>query len=469
LLTEIHQILPHFLTYLDAAVAIKDRAGSYLYANEKYHRYAGVEEGRVVGRSDTDVVTAERRAVYEAAERAVVRDGTPVSCEERLPHPAPDTLYISTRFPILDRDGALIAIGILALDISGKCLALSQAERALRDAERMNSQLTRAVQELERLASTDALTRAWNRRRFEETAEAEIHRSLRYGQPLSLAILDLDHFKRINDSLGHEAGDRALKSVAGAIMGTIRKADSLTRWGGEEFVVLMPNTGLSRGGQVAERVRSAVEGADAGGVGPVTVSIGLAEFVPGQTLKEWLGRADTALYQAKQAGRNRVAADPQTGPASVVERVANAFVQLVWKEDFQSGHDQIDAQHRGLFGLANELLSAALVHSPGEEVDAIAGRLLHEVAVHFEDEERVLKQVGYPEIQPHAKEHARLIEAGTRLRHAFAAGSVGVGSLFQFLAHEVVAQHMLVEDRRFFPYLAAPRPAALGPTEKPAG
>ena len=136
-----------------------------------------------------------------------------------------------------------------------------------------------AEDRLEQLASTDLLTSSWNRRHFLTAVGAEIHRSTRYGHPISLLLLDIDHFKRVNDTFGHPIGDQVLCEVANRIRATIRVSDSLTRWGGEEFLVLMPNTDLSDAMTLAERIRERIATHAFNRVGTVTASLGVAEYL----------------------------------------------------------------------------------------------------------------------------------------------------------------------------------------------
>ncbi len=160
--------------------------------------------------------------------------------------------------------------------------------------------------QLEKLATTDALTAAYNRRKLNELTLAELERVRRYGRPLSLFILDIDHFKRVNDTYGHEAGDQVLVTLAGLLRAGIRATDSLARWGGEEFVVLSPGVTADGEAQLAERLRAAAAAHDHASVGTVTASFGVAEHSPGETPDELFARADRALYRAKDGGRNRV-------------------------------------------------------------------------------------------------------------------------------------------------------------------
>jgi diguanylate cyclase (GGDEF)-like protein len=169
---------------------------------------------------------------------------------------------------------------------------------------------------LQAQAGTDELTGIANRRAFLERADDEINRSLRYGHTLSLLMLDIDHFKQVNDTSGHAAGDAALVRMVEACLPSLREHDFLARLGGEEFVVLLPHTDSARALLVAERLRDAVEraGVDTpAGLFHITVSIGSATLPVGEqpdaaaeSLSMLLERADKALYRAKHGGRNRV-------------------------------------------------------------------------------------------------------------------------------------------------------------------
>lgn len=174
--------------------------------------------------------------------------------------------------------------------------------------ERLEAELHAARKDIEKLARTDSLTGLWNRRHFEETVEAEIARARRDGTPLSLLALDADHFKRINDELGHHAGDAVLREIATLVGAQVRRSDVLCRWGGEEFMVLVPGTGRDHAAAMAEKIRQGVAAHDFGLILRVTVSIGVGEVAPGETAEAWLRRVDAALYDAKQQGRDRVVA-----------------------------------------------------------------------------------------------------------------------------------------------------------------
>jgi diguanylate cyclase (GGDEF)-like protein/PAS domain S-box-containing protein len=163
--------------------------------------------------------------------------------------------------------------------------------------------------ELEQQALTDYLTNLYNRRYFMRRGEEEFKRTKRNGQPLTLLMLDIDNFKRVNDSYGHEAGDRALQEVARALKSNLREIDVLGRMGGEEFAVLLPDTSLEDAALLAERVRQTIENTPfeiPGDVLKITVCIGVSAFAKGMSnIDDMFRNADAALYQAKNAGRNR--------------------------------------------------------------------------------------------------------------------------------------------------------------------
>ncbi|KPK03482.1 MAG: hypothetical protein AMS20_10515, partial [Gemmatimonas sp. SG8_28] len=163
-------------------------------------------------------------------------------------------------------------------------------------------------EELERLSVTDPLTGLFNRRKLVQKIEQEAQRSGRTGKPFAVLMMDVDEFKAVNDRFGHHAGDRVLVAVARVLHDSVRVIDSVGRYGGEEFVVVLPETDRTHGVETAERIRAAVASRRlAPGVEDtrVTVSIGVAEFpTDGTTVDVIIDSADRALYVAKQRGRN---------------------------------------------------------------------------------------------------------------------------------------------------------------------
>jgi len=166
---------------------------------------------------------------------------------------------------------------------------------------------------LEFEATTDGLTGLLNRRALTRYAEDEVDRSSRYGHGLSVLLLDIDHFKSVNDTHGHDVGDLALRSIATLCAGAIRSTDRLARWGGEEFLILLPETGAENAFVLAERLRARIEShavdMDKGQL-RLTVSIGLSQRSQGKDWDVIVKKADEALYRAKEGGRNRVLVAP---------------------------------------------------------------------------------------------------------------------------------------------------------------
>ncbi|WP_447776955.1 GGDEF domain-containing protein [Pseudomonas chlororaphis] len=161
-----------------------------------------------------------------------------------------------------------------------------------------------------RSALRDPLTDTGNRIAMDQTLQREIEMARRHLHPLSLLMLDIDHFKRINDSHGHSAGDEVLKAVAAAIKAQLRNVDMVFRFGGEEFLILLSNTGRDAAAMVGERLRQAAQAKDYWADGKLielTVSLGCSTLLPGESAESLLRRADSALYVAKREGRNRLA------------------------------------------------------------------------------------------------------------------------------------------------------------------
>ena len=160
--------------------------------------------------------------------------------------------------------------------------------------------------ELQRLANFDTLTGIYNRRKFREILEGEMERAKRYVQPLSLAILDIDHFKKVNDCCGHSEGDKVLESFAEVLRKNLRQSDYYARWGGEEFIVLMSHTDLQTAEKVAEKLRILFGAINYGNDENISASIGIASQQVNEEINSLIRRADEALYIAKNNGRNCV-------------------------------------------------------------------------------------------------------------------------------------------------------------------
>lgn len=198
------------------------------------------------------------------------------------------------------------------IELAHSAMREIQLRRAVRESDALNQRLLEQLQRVDELnralaelATTDSLTGLRNRRAFDHSLALELAIVERHHSPLSLLMLDVDHFKRINDRLGHDAGDQVLQMIGQVLSAGARVIDIVARVGGEEFAVLLPNTGAQGALEVAERMRLAVAQAP-GDHGGVSISIGAVTLQDGEAACSLYARADAALYSAKEAGRNRV-------------------------------------------------------------------------------------------------------------------------------------------------------------------
>ncbi|MBN1662762.1 MAG: GGDEF domain-containing protein [Deltaproteobacteria bacterium] len=176
-----------------------------------------------------------------------------------------------------------------------------------RQLNKKNRELESANITITKLMNTDPLTELTNRRKLKEMIDKEMSRARRHGRPLSALMTDIDHFKSINDTYGHDAGDRVLVQVANILRMMCRKEDITARFGGEEFVVILPETPVATAVECAERIRKSIQSTAYPGIDrQITASFGVTLFLADDTEESLIKRADTALYEAKQSGRNRV-------------------------------------------------------------------------------------------------------------------------------------------------------------------
>ncbi len=257
----------------------------------------GLKPGEAVGRSVWEFSTGSPEAL-EKTRRALA--GETVSYDMRL---GALCLHIELR-PQRDSEGAVCGIIGVSFDVTERKKIEEQLQDYMVVLEHQKIQLEESNRELESLATTDGLTGLKNHRTFQAKLAEEFARSVRYQQPLSLLLLDVDHFKRYNDSFGHPAGDAVLRQVADALRGSARDTDVPARYGGEEFVVILPLTDEAGALAFAERVRLAIAGAD-WAQRPVTVSLGVSTLtLDTPSAASLIALADGALYLSKEAGRN---------------------------------------------------------------------------------------------------------------------------------------------------------------------
>jgi diguanylate cyclase (GGDEF)-like protein/hemerythrin-like metal-binding protein len=357
-----------------------------------------------------------------------------------------------------DRSGELVPVRVQALAINdwflvafeeiahGGAMPPTLELQALRD----------RVQELEHASATDHLTGAWNRGHLDRTIQAELARAVRYQQPVTLLLMDVDHFKAVNDTHGHAAGDAVLRELVQRIRGAVRSSDIVFRWGGEEFVVLATGSGYRAGERLADKLRQAVADQEFAGTGRVTISVGVAELDAHEDAAAWFHRLDDMLYRAKEGGRNRVAVDRRGNSNCFAAGRGGIPLRLLWEEAYESGHALLDRQHQHMFELTNSLIDATMGRgSTQQRIDQVLDELLEHIRMHFSYEEALLEGMQYQHLPMHCGAHAQLLARAVELRELAAQGKADPGALVTFLAKDVVSRHILAVDRHFFPLLAA--------------
>ena len=302
------RVLRSVLETLPVGIWIMDRNGRIIHGNPAGQRiwagarYVGPEQfGEYKGwwRNTGQLISADEWAAARA-----IRNGE-TSIDEEIDIECFDgtrKVILNSAIPLRDPSGAVAGAIIVNQDITAR----KEGEEELR---RATTELQLALSRERVLARTDPLTGAANRRHFYDLATQELAVARRYRQPLSMILFDVDHFKRINDTFGHDAGDETLKRIAAIAREHLREADIFARYGGEEFIILLPQTGGAEARVVAERLREDIAASGMvleRGVLKVTISGGVAEVESAQdTLEGVIHRADEALYRAKQNGRNR--------------------------------------------------------------------------------------------------------------------------------------------------------------------
>jgi diguanylate cyclase (GGDEF)-like protein/PAS domain S-box-containing protein len=300
--------LSAFVKALPNITFVHDEEGRYLeiYSNETENIVADVED--MIGKKISDFIPANVAEMKLDAIKSVIKTGHTKTIEYQIPVQGGKKLWFEGRIVAMETEP----------EGKGKviCVTTEITERI------------ELYQQIQSLSIMDPGLNCFNRRKFLELAEQEIARASRYNHPLSLMILDVDHFKEINDSSGHLYGDQVLKQIVEVFAKTIRKTDILGRYGGDEFVILFPETDMRGAVEIAERLRQKVEQIPLTGKNEtlkITISGGLACLEPMEIkalkLKDIMDEADKALYQAKADGRNQIHTNCQGYPMQFNEKV----------------------------------------------------------------------------------------------------------------------------------------------------
>lgn len=267
------------------------------------------------GRQEVSSIVTEDGLRYMRLIRPLITEESCLHCHAQQGYQTGDIRGgISIRLPMeifepaLHKEVGLLLAGhgvFWSLGLFGLYGGYTGLRRRTSERDLAEDELKRLNAILENQATTDSLTGICNRRKFLELLQTKIQEAKRYEMPLALIFFDIDHFKSVNDTFGHETGDNVLRELSSIVTGMIRQTDIFARFGGEEFVLLVHNNDVRTGRDLAEKIRLNVEQHNFPQIGTVTCSFGVAQFYPDDTAEIFIKRADDAMYAAKQAGRNR--------------------------------------------------------------------------------------------------------------------------------------------------------------------
>ncbi|QLI80966.1 GGDEF domain-containing protein [Chitinibacter fontanus] len=320
------QVAPEILSALfdisPSGIAIADEQGRYLQVNEAYCRLFGYSQNELIGQTfGLILLDSDKELEPEILALALNQDQSAPS-EWQVKHRDGRVLFVHSAFKTFHApDGSARILTILSdvttlvatlRNMQDHELLLRKANENLEEiVSNRTMMLEHANKELARLATQDPLTGLYNRRAFETEAAKAIYTADRHQRPCSVLFLDIDHFKSINDQFGHAIGDEVLQKTAEKIITLLRCSDLVARWGGEEFVLLLPDTPLEQALVVGEKILDAIRSLQLFNTQiQITISGGLVERQLNTPLEHTLQQADMLLYQAKQSGRNRLASAP---------------------------------------------------------------------------------------------------------------------------------------------------------------
>lgn len=288
-------------------VSLLEPNGRVLYVSPSCERLVGFRPEELLRMEPMALIHPEDVPRMERHASQLLRGEPVTSIQVRMLHKTGRHVWLDMMWrAVTGRDGEVTGLQVSSRDITER----KQYEKKLEEAQRVLKSQQRELEEvngrLKSLASTDGLTGIKNRRAFEERLEQEVSRAHRYGHPVSLLLVDVDHFKAFNDRFGHPKGDEVLRTVGRLLTRAVRSTDFVARYGGEEFAVILPSTEVAQARELAERLRAAVEEA-VWADREITVSVGVASFSERVgSSEELIAEADRALYFSKKGGRNRV-------------------------------------------------------------------------------------------------------------------------------------------------------------------
>ncbi len=300
-MTHSASLLAAVLDSLDSQIAVIERSGMIIYVNQAWRSFA-IENGMPADHQwegdnylsvcNASAACGDLDAFLVTAGIQAVLDGRSPAFDFEYPCHSPE-----------EQRWFMLRVSSLQDEMKAKFVVSHHIITARKLAEERVEQYNR---ELTRLAATDKLTLLANRAKLDEVLDNEIYRAGRYAASFSVILLDVDHFKQVNDRFGHPVGDAVLVRLAEIFRSRVRESDLAGRWGGEEFLILLPGCDAPAAARMAEQLRVIIAETAFPETGAQTCSFGVAASVPGETAASLMVRADAALYRAKNLGRNRV-------------------------------------------------------------------------------------------------------------------------------------------------------------------
>lgn len=294
-------------------------------------------------------------------------------------------------------------------------------------------------------ATHDSLTGIFNRSYFKDKFSTELIENCKNGSVFSIVLFDIDYFKQINDEYGHQKGDEALIGITKLVSKLIRKSDLFFRWGGEEFLILLPGARMEEATRVSEKIRREIEKLKIKGIRKLTASFGVTQCKVDDNQESMFKRVDNSLYLAKLTGRNKVVYNEE-----IYIGISDSLINIDWGPFFKSGNDQIDKEHEQLISLSNEIISNCFKKDNKEEMLVLFKQLLDHVVKHFENEEKILEKYKYKEYEQHKLIHKDLAVKAKHMYESLESGIISPVTVVKYIVQDVVVGHIIKSDFDFF-------------------
>lgn len=383
-------------------VVIRNRSGETVYANTGFDKPFDINRKNTVQDTGKPAVCIEKFCI----------DDTVTSCL---------TIY----FPVKN-DDEITGVGMIGIPVN--------SQKHPEDGQKRLDMTEKGM--------ADTETGLWNYPSMLANLQKLIFRPDKNGSSTTVVLMNIDNFARINEEWGQFSSNIVLAEFCQLILKHLRSSDLFGKWSEKEFILLLPDTNLTTGKQIAKRIGSAIEHKQFSQVGQITASLGVATYRSDETLEDFINRIDAAVFAAKTSGKKRV------------ELKARHFLKLVWKQEYECGNQTIDEEHRQLFFYSSQLLHAIYDNKPKKQISPLIHQLLIHIQMHFDNEEKIMISIGYPQTDEHAIIHRQLVHKAVHLAELFERNRLDFAEIFSFLANDVVIEHMQKEDRKFFSFLS---------------